>query len=128
MFTSRFTTKAIAGIPLALLASAAFAHPKPVSSTPVDQTEVTAPTKIELEFSGILTTQFPGTNFVITEMPGMSGHSPVKVGAKVSAGDDAGTMVITPAQLLTTGTYRVEWRAVSSDTHPMTGNFTFKVK
>jgi len=27
-----------------------------------------------------------------------------------------------------TGTYKVEWRAVSSDTHPMSGNFSFKVK
>ncbi|WP_197282352.1 copper resistance protein CopC, partial [Pseudomonas lini] len=26
------------------------------------------------------------------------------------------------------GTYKVEWRAVSSDTHPITGNFSFKVK
>ena len=26
------------------------------------------------------------------------------------------------------GTYRVDWRAVSSDTHPITGNYTFTVK
>ncbi|EOF3954072.1 copper resistance protein CopC, partial [Klebsiella oxytoca] len=25
-------------------------------------------------------------------------------------------------------TYRVDWRAVSSDTHPITGNYTFTVK
>ncbi|PFN94046.1 copper resistance protein CopC, partial [Bacillus sp. AFS076308] len=24
--------------------------------------------------------------------------------------------------------YKVDWRAVSSDTHPITGNVTFKVK
>ncbi|MGQ4863419.1 copper resistance protein CopC, partial [Enterobacter kobei] len=24
--------------------------------------------------------------------------------------------------------YRVDWRAVSSDTHPITGNYTFTVK
>lgn len=82
MFTSRFATKAIIGTSLALLASAAFAHPKLVSSTPADQAEVTAPTKIELKFSETLTTQFSGANLVMTEMPGMSGHNPMKVGAK----------------------------------------------
>jgi methionine-rich copper-binding protein CopC len=111
-----------------LVSTAAFAHPKLLSSTPADQAEVTAPTKIELKFSETLTTQFSGANLVMTEMPGMSGHNPMKVAAKVSAGDDAKTMVITPAQPLTTGTYKVDWRAVSSDTHPMTGNFSFKVK
>lgn len=128
MFTSRFATKAIIGTSLALLASAALAHPKLLSSTPADQAEVTAPAKVELKFSETLTTQFSGANLVMTEMPGMSGHNPMKVAAKVSAGDDAKTMIITPAQPLTTGTYKVEWRAVSSDTHPMTGNFSFKVK
>jgi methionine-rich copper-binding protein CopC len=52
----------------------------------------------------------------------------MKVAANVSAGDDPKTMVITPAKPLMTGTYKVEWRAVSSDTHPMTGNISFKVK
>ncbi|NOZ99177.1 MAG: copper resistance protein CopC, partial [Betaproteobacteria bacterium] len=73
MFTSRFATKAIIGTSLALLASAALAHPKLLSSTPADQAEVTAPAKIELKFSETLTTQFSGANLVMTEMPGMSG-------------------------------------------------------
>ena len=64
----------------------------------------------------------------MTEMPGMSGQDAMKVSANVSAGDDPKTMVITPAKPLMTGTYKVEWRAVSSDTHPMTGNISFKVK
>ena len=48
--------------------------------------------------------------------------------AKVSGSDDPKTMVITPNTPLTAGTYQVQWRAVSSDTHPITGNVTFKVK
>ncbi|WP_256563534.1 MULTISPECIES: copper resistance protein CopC [unclassified Pseudomonas] len=38
------------------------------------------------------------------------------------------SMVIAPASPLTAGTYKVDWRAVSSDTHPITGSMTFKVK
>ncbi|WP_458238384.1 copper resistance protein CopC, partial [Pseudomonas sp. P5_A2_2] len=41
---------------------------------------------------------------------------------------DPKTMFIIPTAPLTAGTYKVEWRAVSSDTHPITGNVTFKVK
>jgi methionine-rich copper-binding protein CopC len=51
---------------------------------------------------------------------------PIK--AKVSGSSDPKTMLITPTAPLTAGTYKVEWRAVSSDTHPITGNVTFKVK
>ncbi|MDU6439184.1 MAG: copper resistance protein CopC, partial [Pantoea sp.] len=47
---------------------------------------------------------------------------------KVAAGGDPKTMVITPAKPLVPGTYKVEWRAVSSDTHPRTGNVSFSVK
>jgi methionine-rich copper-binding protein CopC len=86
-----------------------------------------APSKIELHFSENLTTQFSGAKLIMTDMPGMP-NSPMGVKAGVSGGDDPKMMVITPAAPLTTGTYKVEWRAVSSDTHPITGNFSFKVK
>ncbi|MGV8469043.1 copper resistance protein CopC, partial [Pseudomonas aeruginosa] len=76
----------------AILAStAAFAHPKLLSSTPADKAEVAAPAKIELKFSESLSTQFSGANLVMTEMPGMSGQDAMKVAANVSAGDDPKT-------------------------------------
>lgn len=119
----------IAATSFALFSAAAQAHPKLLTSDPQANAEVAAPAKIELHFSETLTTQFSGAKLVMTGMPGMSGMShamPMEV--KVSSGEDGKTMVITPAKPLTTGDYRVEWRAVSADTHPMTGNFSFKVK
>ena len=110
-----------------LLSTAAQAHPKLVSSTPVEGSTSAAPSKIELHFSENLTTQFSGAKLIMTDMPGMP-NSPMGVKAGVAGGDDPKMMVITPAAPLTTGTYKVEWRAVSSDTHPITGNFSFKVK
>ncbi|MBX4137785.1 MULTISPECIES: copper homeostasis periplasmic binding protein CopC [Pseudomonas] len=110
-----------------LLSSVAQAHPKLLSSTPSEGESGTAPSKIELHFSENLVTQFSGAKLIMTDMPGMP-NSPMGVKASVAGGNDPKTMVITPSSPLTTGTYKVEWRAVSSDTHPITGAVTFKVK
>ncbi|WP_166223770.1 copper homeostasis periplasmic binding protein CopC [Pseudomonas atagonensis] len=110
-----------------LLSSLAQAHPKLLSSTPTDGADGAAPGKIELHFSENLLTQFSGAKLVMTEMPGMA-HSPMPMKAKVSAGSDPKTMLLTPLTPLPAGTYEVQWRAVSADTHPITGNVTFKVK
>ncbi|WP_410481308.1 copper homeostasis periplasmic binding protein CopC [Pseudomonas plecoglossicida] len=110
-----------------LLSAVAQAHPKLVSSTPAEGESGPAPAKIELHFSENLVTQFSGAKLIMTDMPGMS-HSPMGVKASVAGSNDPKTMVLTPASPLTTGTYKVEWRAVSSDTHPITGSVTFKVK
>ena len=112
----------------ALASSLALAHPKLVSSAPADKAEVPAPQKIELRFSENLVTQFSGANLMMTGMPGMADHAPMKMAVKVSGSDDPKTMVITPTQPLPPGSYRVDWRAVSSDTHPVNGNLAFTVK
>ncbi|MEE4948092.1 copper resistance system chaperone CopC [Pseudomonas alliivorans] len=119
-----FVTLFAAGM---LVSALAQAHPKLVSSTPAEGSEGAAPAKIELHFSENLVTQFSGAKLVMTAMPGME-HSPMAVKAAVSGGGDPKTMVITPASPLTAGTYKVDWRAVSSDTHPITGSVMFKVK
>jgi methionine-rich copper-binding protein CopC len=110
-----------------LMSALAQAHPKLLSSTPAEGADGATPGNIELHFSENLMTQLSGAKLVMTEMPGMA-HSPMPMKAKVSGGTDPKTMVITPLSPLPAGTYKVEWRAVSSDTHPITGNVTFKVK
>ena len=110
-----------------LMSTLAQAHPKLLSSVPTEGADGASPNTIELHFSENLMTQFSGAKLVMTEMPGLA-HSPMPMKAKVTGGSDPKTMVITPLSPLPTGTYKVEWRAVSSDTHPITGNVTFKVK
>jgi methionine-rich copper-binding protein CopC len=110
-----------------LMSTLAQAHPKLLASTPAEGATGAPPDKIELHFSENLVTQFSGAKLLMTEMSGMA-HAPMPVKAKVSASSDPKTMLITPTVPLTAGTYKVEWRAVSSDTHPITGNVTFKVK
>ncbi|CAI8736286.1 Copper resistance protein C [Pseudomonas sp. IT-196MI5] len=110
-----------------LMSTLAQAHPKLLSSSPAEGATGAPPDKIELHFSENLVTQFSGAKLLMTEMAGMA-HDPMPIKAKVSGSSDPKTMLITPAAPLTAGTYKVEWRAVSSDTHPITGNVTFKVK
>ena len=110
-----------------LLGAVAQAHPKLLSSIPAEGENGLAPAKIELHFSENLVTKFSGAKLLMTEMSGMS-HAPMAVKASVAGSSDPKTMILTPAAPLTAGTYKVEWRAVSSDTHPITGAVTFKVK
>ncbi len=110
-----------------LLGAVAQAHPKLLSSIPAEGENGLAPAKIELHFSENLVTKFSGAKLLMTEMSGMS-HAPMAVKTSVAGSSDPKTMILTPAAPLTAGTYKVEWRAVSSDTHPITGAVTFKVK
>lgn len=126
MIQMRKVVRAASALAMVVASAAAFAHPKLVSSNPAEGALGEAPQKIELEFSENLVKQFSGATLTMTAMPGMEGV--MKTPASVSSAADPKVMVITPMQPLTTGTYRVDWRAVSSDTHPITGNFSFKVK
>ncbi|HEP9100189.1 TPA: copper homeostasis periplasmic binding protein CopC [Pseudomonas aeruginosa] len=128
MTFSRITSKVTLSIAAALFATAAFAHPELLSSSPADKSQGPAPAKIELKFSETLTPQFSAASLVMTGMPGMPNHGTMKINASVAGAGDGKTMVITPASPLAAGDYRVEWRAVSSDTHPVKGSFTFQVK
>ncbi|WEX14230.1 copper homeostasis periplasmic binding protein CopC [Pseudomonas sp. G11] len=110
-----------------ILSLPAAAHPKLLSSIPAAGTQGTPPAVIELRFSENLLTQFSGAKLTMTDMPGMP-NSPMPVKASVAASTDPKVMLIKPASVLSTGTYRVDWRAVSSDTHPITGNVVFSVQ
>lgn len=125
MSISRIVSKSLPIAAATFFATTVLAHPKLLSSSPADKSEGSAPAKIELKFSEKLTAQFSSANLIMTGMPG---HGAMKVNASVSGGGDDKAMVITPVSPLATGTYRLEWRAVSSDTHPVNGSLSFLVK
>lgn len=109
----------LAGFGAALTAApAALAHDELVSSTPADGTVLAeAPAELELVFSSEL----------------------MDIGNKVIVADAAGTNLVESEPVLNretlvqalpalgNGVYQVNWRAVSSDGHPITGTFSFTV-
>jgi methionine-rich copper-binding protein CopC len=110
-----------------LISGFAFAHPKLIAARPADHAEVSAPTTVEVSFSEVLMTQLSGADLTMTEMPGMT-MGPMKIEAKTTASADGKSLVITPTQPLSPGTYSVDWHVVSDDTHAVKGSFSFRVK
>ncbi|WP_130618496.1 copper homeostasis periplasmic binding protein CopC [Dyella amyloliquefaciens] len=122
----RSFTLGLAAAAAFLASGAVFAHPKIVSTTPTDHAEVSAPSTIEIAFSETLMTQLSGADLTMTEKSGTTGSTKIEV--KTAASADAKSLVITPARPLSPGTYRVDWHAVSTDTHAVKGSFSFRVK
>jgi len=107
---------------------AAYAHPKLVAATPAANA-TTAPTaRLQLVFSERLVQQFSGADVVMTGMPGMKMHGPMRMPGQASLAEDGRTLVVTFAKPLPKGSYRVDWHVVSADTHRVQGNYTFQVQ
>lgn len=127
---SRLLSLKIAAIAATMLvAGVAQAHPKLVSASPAADSVVAKPTKIELHFSEKLVPAFSGVDLVMTGMPGMSGHAPMKVkDLPATVGSDGKSLVATPKAPLPAGDYKLSWHAVAGDSHRIEGSYTFKVK
>jgi methionine-rich copper-binding protein CopC len=111
------------------IATPALAHPKLVASNPAANALVAKPSKLELRFSEKLVGQFSSVDLTMTGMPGMANHGPMKVnGVATSVASDGKTLVVKLRKPLAAGTYKLDWRAVSADTHRVNGSYSFKVK
>lgn len=126
-FARKFIASALLGG--LVVASPAFAHPKLVSSQPAANAAVSKPTRITLVFSEKLVPQMSGLSVVMTGMPGMANHAPMKMtGFKTSVSRDGKTLIATFARPLPAGTYQAQWHVVSADTHRVEGKVAFTVK
>lgn len=101
--------------------SAASAHPKLVSAEPaVDGTVKTAPNEITLRFNERLEGSFSKVM-----VKNLEGKQVDKGDTKVDKSDRRILRVSVPT--LPAGQYKVEWQAMSADTHKVEGDFTFRV-
>lgn len=111
-----------------VLASPAFAHPALVSSQPAASTAVAATNRVTITFSERLMPRLSGMEITMTGMPGMPNHTTKLTGFKTTVQSDGKTLVATFVRPLAAGTYRVQWHAVSSDTHRIQGTINFTIR
>jgi methionine-rich copper-binding protein CopC len=101
--------------------TAASAHPKVVSAEPaVDGTVSAAPSEVTVRFNERLESSF--SSLVIRDADGKQVD---KKDSKLDRSDRRILRVSVPT--LTPGLYKVEWHAMSADTHKVEGDFTFRV-
>jgi copper transport protein len=114
---------ALLGLLLALMlagATSASAHAALLSSDPAQNAVVqTAPTEVVLHFSEQVT--LAADDMRVFDPAGKR----VDSGSTGHNGSDDTTARVALASGLAQGTYTVAWRAVSADTHPVSGAFTF---
>ena len=98
-------------------AMAASAHDSLVSSNPSDNENVSSLSEVSLDFSANLL-GYDGGNIVIVVGPDGRHYESDCVAL-------AGPTLTLPVALGAPGDYRIEWRAVSSDGHPVSGVIPF---
>ncbi|WP_207863878.1 MULTISPECIES: copper homeostasis periplasmic binding protein CopC [Pseudomonas] len=102
-----------------VVTSQAFAHAHLKGETPAADSTVAAPADLRLVFSEGVEAGF--TKVILTH-----DGAPVKIKPLTTEGDRK-TLIVTPEAPLTAGEYKVEWHAVSVDTHKSEGAYQFKV-
>ncbi|HJS09860.1 copper homeostasis periplasmic binding protein CopC [Sphingopyxis sp.] len=123
-----FLPAAAATVALLLMPAAASAHAKLVASTPAANAIVSKVTSVTLRFNEKLVASTVKAELVMTGMPGMANHAPMKIPATSAMGKDAKSLTLTAKRALVPGAYRVKWSAAGADTHRMGSEFSFTVK
>jgi len=123
MSTHRTITVLAASAALVLCgAVSALAHAHLVRATPaVGGTVQTPPSEVTLRFNEKLEAAF--SSIVVRDSTGKQ----VDKGDAAVDKSDRTLMRVPLQQPLAPGVYKVEWKAMSADTHKIDGNFTFKV-
>jgi methionine-rich copper-binding protein CopC len=115
-----------------LAAAPALAHPQLVQTTPAAGSTVAPTDRIELRFSEPLVGKFTGASLTATRMMmggQMMDHEMAIGGVKAAVSPtDRKVLVVTLRQRLTPGEYRLDWHAVSTDTHKVKGQLAFTVR
>ncbi len=125
---SRFRSWGIgAGLVAGLLISTvAQAHITLIDSSPAAAAVVASPSEIDLVFNEQLV---PRASRIRLEL--VSEADPAEAATQhldVQVVNGGATLRAKPHHSLGAGTYRVHWRAVGEDNHPMTGEFFFSIE
>lgn len=106
----------------------AYAHPKLVSARPAPKATSMPTARLQLAFSERLLPRLSSADIIMISMPGMKMKAPKAIPARSRLAADGKTLQLTLARPLPRGTYRVDWRVVSADTHRVEGHYDFQVQ
>lgn len=107
------------------VAANASAHAHLESQLPAAKSTVTSPKELRLQFSEGVEEKFTKVTITSTAKSGKNMVEPVPAIATDPA--DKKTLIVTPAAPLAAGDYKVEWHAISVDTHKSEGSYSFTV-
>jgi methionine-rich copper-binding protein CopC len=116
------TIAAVAMIAASLLNSAALAHPELKSAEPAaGAAAATSPKQIRITFTEAVIPQFSGA-----EVKDQAGKT-IATGKATVDPANRKQLVVPVNEPLPPGDYKVEWHAVSDDTHRVKGSYSFSV-
>lgn len=118
----------LAAFSIASFANTAIAHTRLVSSTPAANATVSRVTSIGLTFNERVVVSTVKAELLMTGMPGMPNHAPMKVAFRSTMARNGKSMTLVPTRVLAPGTYQVKWSAAGADTHRMGSEFSFTVR
>ena len=125
----KITAAMLAVLGVALTPAIAAAHPELVSAKPAANAKIASTKVVTLTFSERLMPKLSKATLLMTGMPGMANHAPMKMNGVTSAlAANGKTLVLTSATPLTSGTYRVEWTVAGPDSASVTGATTFSIR
>ena len=116
-----FSIAALAMIAAGLFAAAAYAHPEFQSADPAPGAATTSPRQIRITFNENLISKMSGL-----EVKDQTGKI-IPTGKAATDPANKKLLVVPVTEQLPPGDYKVEWHAVSDDTHRVKGNFSFSV-
>ena len=108
--------------------AAVLAHPKVVAATPAENASVAPTRTVRLTFNERVMPKLSSATLTMTSMPGMANHVMKMTGVTSAVSKDGKSITLTSARPLSTGSYRVDWVIVGTDTHRITGTHAFSVR
>ena len=113
---------AVSMITVSLFGSAAYAHPELQSAEPAaGGAMTTSPKQIRITFNENVIPQLSGV-----EVKDQTGKV-IPTGKSASDPANKKLLIVPVKEQLPAGDYKVEWHAVSDDTHRVKGNYSFSV-
>ena len=118
---SKTSTIAIALVAAIFSGGAALAHPQLETSDPAAGAATASPKQIRITFNEVVIPKFSGI-----EIKDQAGRT-IAIGKSQTDPADKKQLLVPLKEELSPGEYKVDWHAVSDDTHRVKGTYSFSV-